>query len=262
MWVTQSEDVTKQAVKQQFGRHAEAFVTSAVHAKGADLAELVAWLQPCADDLVLDVATGGGHVANALASMTHQVVALDLTSPMLDAAKAHARTLGIDNILYMVGDAEQLPFVDGSFDVVTCRIAPHHFPHPERFVQEVARVLKPGGRFAITDNVVPEDPETARFINKVERLRDVSHVRCAPVSEWKKWLEDAGMAVAREQTWTKTFEFESWVARTADTEEQRRAVAQFLLNADPDMAARVNLRITGDRVESFAIEQWLALCIK
>ena len=260
--MNQSDIETKRTVQQQFGRHANSYVTSAIHAKGSDLEEMVSWLEPNENDVALDVATGGGHVANNLSQRVRQVIALDFTRPMLAAAKANARTLGLDNILYTVGDAEQLPFADESFELVTCRIAPHHFPNPEKFVQEVARVLKPAGRFAITDNVAPEDNEAALFINEVEQLRDISHVWNAPVSAWKSWLAEANLTLVQERKWSKVFTFPDWVSRTAETVEQQLAVEQRLLKANTKLAKRFSIQVKNDRIESFATLQWMALCQK
>lgn len=255
-------DPVKDAVKREFGRHADKYVTSDSHAKGTDLQRLVAYLQPASDELALDIATGGGHVANALAARVRQVVALDLTPRMLAAAQKHAGKLGRTNIVFMAGDAESLPFSDASFDLVTCRIAPHHFPHPERFVQEVTRVLKPGGRFGLTDNVSPEEPAAADFINEVEKLRDVSHVWCPSVSAWKRWLRESELTLLQEEEWTKTYHFADWVARTAETPEQQEAVAAKLLSASDELSIQFAVEREGGEVLSFQTVQWMAVCLK
>ena len=260
--MNQRDELKKQAVQEQFGSHATSYVTSAGHAKGTDLDEIVSWLEPASNDLALDIATGGGHMANALSPQVRQVIALDLTRPMLDAAQSHARKLGLDNLLYVVGDAEKLPFADESFELVTCRIAPHHFPHPERFVQEVARVLKRGGRFALTDNVAPEDEKAAHFLNEVEQMRDLSHVQNVPVSIWRMWLTNAGLTVDREKQWSKELAFPDWVARTADSQEQQHAVEQHLLTADTTFKERFAIHVEHGRVISFSTDQWLAFCQK
>lgn len=249
----------KDRVIEQFGLHADQYVTSVTHARGADLESLVERLRPDANAIVLDVATGGGHVANALASSVHQVVALDLTRPMLDAAKAHSEQLGHRNILFVQGDAESLPFADNSFDVVTCRIAAHHFPNPERFVAEAARVLKPLGRFALIDNVAPEADDAARFINHVEKLRDISHVWCPPISVWSAWLTHAGFQILHQETWPKRYAFDSWVARMADTLEQRERVAAALREAPAQWIEQFAIVQNGDDIVSFETTQWMGI---
>lgn len=140
----------KDRVRRQFAATAAAYVNSEGHARGDDLAILVRLARPAASDRALDIATGGGHAALALAPLVSEVVATDLTVEMLEAARAFISEQGARNVRFEVADAEQLPFPDAAFDIVTSRIAPHHFPQPELFVQEAARVLRPGGRFVFS----------------------------------------------------------------------------------------------------------------
>ena len=128
--------MSKEEVKKQFGAHAAAYATSAVHAKGASLARLVELVQPQADWQVLDVASAAGHTAFAFAPHVDQVISTDLTPEMIPVASALAAEKGIDNVSFETADAEDLPFEAGQFDLVTCRIAPHHFPHIDRFLAE------------------------------------------------------------------------------------------------------------------------------
>jgi ubiquinone/menaquinone biosynthesis C-methylase UbiE len=148
----------RRRVREQFGATAEDYVASRTHAAGDDLAQLVAWAEGGPAKRALDVATGGGHTALALAPHYGRVVASDLTPRMLATARAFIRARGGANVAPACADAEALPFRDAAFDAVTCRIAPHHFGDPARFVREAARVLRPGGLFLLEDSVVPDDP--------------------------------------------------------------------------------------------------------
>src|SRR5262245_23854526 len=136
----QAHDMSDQArrVQEQFGGSAAAYVTSPGHAAGDDLDTLVAWGRSLAPARALDVATGGGHTALAFAGIARYVVACDLTEPMLQAARGLVRDRGA-RAAFVAGDAVTLPFRDGAFDVVTCRIAPHHFPDVAGAVREVRR---------------------------------------------------------------------------------------------------------------------------
>jgi ubiquinone/menaquinone biosynthesis C-methylase UbiE len=254
------ESMAKQAVKKVFGSRAAAYVKSVTHANGEDLRWLIDALAIGAEDVALDVATGGGHVANGLAQKVHTVVALDLTQPMLNAAQRHSQSLGLRNVVFVTGDAEALPFADQSFDAVTCRLAAHHFPDPERFLNEVARVLKPGGYFGLADNVAPEEPRAEAFINHVEKLRDLSHGWCPPISVWKQWLTAGGFECMREKTWPKLYAFETWVARTAETLDQQEAVAQALRSASDDLAQQFSIIREKGRIISFQTVQWAVIC--
>ena len=128
-----------------------------------------------ADDLVLDVAAGTGHVARRLAPKVRTVVAVDATEAMLEAGRLEAKRAALRNLVFMQADAAKLPFLDASFDVVVSRFAVHHFEDPERQVAEMRRCLRMGGRLAIADLVADPDPEVAATQNRLERLRDPSH---------------------------------------------------------------------------------------
>ncbi|WP_323125867.1 class I SAM-dependent methyltransferase [Gracilibacillus oryzae] len=159
----------KSTVQDQFGKTASDYVSSDLHRNGADLPFIVKMAELTGEEKVLDVATGGGHTANALAPFAKKVTAFDLTKEMLAAAEQFITSNGHNNVTYVQGDAEKMPFADESFDVVTCRIAPHHFPNIDFFIAEVYRVLKQGGRFLLDDNVAPENDEWDQFYNTVEK---------------------------------------------------------------------------------------------
>ncbi|MDE3230774.1 MAG: methyltransferase domain-containing protein, partial [Chloroflexota bacterium] len=113
------EAATHALVAATFAPNAEAYVTSESHAGGADLARLVEVAAPTSADHALDVSTGGGHTALALAPHVARMVASDLTPRMLAAARAHHIAQGATNVDYVIADAERLPFLDASFDLVT-----------------------------------------------------------------------------------------------------------------------------------------------
>jgi ubiquinone/menaquinone biosynthesis C-methylase UbiE len=162
-------DDTNRLIQQQFGAHANDYVTSAIHAQGESLARLVKLTQPQRNWRVLDVSTGAGHTALAFAPHVARVIACDLTPEMLDAARALAKERGIMNIEFKPADALALPFDDNTFDLVTNRLALHHYSDARKAVEEMARVCKRGGIVALADNVVPPDKVTAGYINHFEK---------------------------------------------------------------------------------------------
>lgn len=249
-------------VRAQFGRNAEKYVTSPTHAQGSDLDLVVPWLQPQPDWIVLDVATGGGHVAKALSPLVRLVVAADLTPEMLAAARNHLSGAGCGNVLYVRADAQALPFLDGSFHAVTCRIAPHHFPAPERFVAEAARVLRPGGHLLLIDNAAPEDPELGRFFNELEKMRDPSHVRCASASEWRAWLGAAGLRERAARMGRKRHPFRQWVERTGRTPEQIERIEAYVLAAPEAARRHFEVTVAGGHVVSWAADDFAVLAEK
>ena len=199
-------------VQEQFGKNAAEYLTSKPHAQGKSLERLVALTNPQKDWRVLDIATGGGHVAYTFAPHVARVWATDITQEMLDQVKAEAAKRGLANIRVAYAKAEALPFEDASFDLVTCRIAPHHFDSIPDFLAEVHRVLKPGAAAAIADNVVPAGA-VGDYINAFERLRDPSHLRSWTMPEWRAALKKAGFAIGHDEEIYKKMEFKSWAAR-------------------------------------------------
>jgi ubiquinone/menaquinone biosynthesis C-methylase UbiE len=238
----------KDRVRTGFGAVAENYVRSEAHARGEDLRRMVELARLRGDERVLDVATGGGHTALAFAPHAREVVASDLTPQMLEAAASYVRDRGAANVSFVHADAEALPFADASFDVVTCRIAPHHFPDARRFVGEVARVLVPGGRFLLDDNVAPEEPQLDEFMNRFERWRDPGHVRARTLGEWRAWIEESGMQIEHAETARKPYVFEEWTARIGMPEGEREALSAWLAAAPPECREFFEISVEDGRV--------------
>jgi ubiquinone/menaquinone biosynthesis C-methylase UbiE len=198
--------------QEHFGATAKDYLTSKPHALGKSLERMVALAQPQPGWHMLDVATGAGHVAYAFAPHVARVWATDITDEMMAIVREEIAARGLANVRVAHAKAESLPFEDGSFDLVTCRVAPHHFDSIPRFLDEVRRVLKPGGRFALVDNVVPAG-SVGDFVNAFERFRDPSHLRAWTVEEWREALTQHGLTVVHEETIDKQMDFASWAQR-------------------------------------------------
>lgn len=220
-------------VKKQFGANAERYVTSTVHAKGESLDRLVEIADPKPEWRALDLATGGGHTALAIAPRVREVVVTDLTPEMLAVARKHLESKGVTNAVYQEADACKIPFPDGSFDLVTCRIAPHHFHDVAAFVSETYRVLRREGMAVVIDNVVPEDPEAGDFINRFEKRRDPSHNRCLTIPEWGDLFMKAGFQDLRAEHFFKAIEFEAWSDIKSVDERTRGELREMLVDAPP-----------------------------
>lgn len=213
----------KTAAAASFGASADGYRDSATHRAGADLDTLASW---CAGaDRALDVATGAGHTARALRDAgVERVVATDAAPAMVATARET-----VPEAEGVVGDAERLPFATDAFDAVACRIAAHHFPDPEAFVAEVTRVLRPGGTFALEDNVVPANDAFAAFLNRLERTRDPTHVESRRTATWHGWLRDATFEVRETDHVVRRIEVGPWIDRidapdAADEAEIRRVL--------------------------------------
>ncbi len=208
--------MNKSLVQQEFGKTAAHYLTSKPHAAGKSLERLVALTAPQKEWHVLDIATGGGHVAYTFAPHVARVWASDITQEMLEIVKAEAQRRGLANIRTAYAKAEALPFEDEGFDLVTCRIAPHHFESIPDFLSEVRRVLKPNALFALVDNVVSPG-SVGDYINAFERFRDPSHLRAWSMTEWRDALAKAGLIIRHDEEIYKSIEFASWAGRHDET---------------------------------------------
>ena len=158
----------------QFNANAEKYAASHVHKFGASLPVLLELAAPVSSDRVLDVATGTGNTALAFAPFSSVVHGLDMALKMLEQAQKRAHEEGFRNATFLEGSAENLPFADSSFSIVTSRHAPHHFRDVPTFLSEVARVLEPGGRFVMADQITLE-VQNKSWIDEFQRTRDPSH---------------------------------------------------------------------------------------
>lgn len=241
----------KDEVQKQFGKNALKYVTSPMHAEGHDLALLLEASGADSSTQLLDVATGGGHVAKLFAPVAGQVTAFDLTEEMLATAKAFIHKNGFGNVTFVHGDAEHMPFADGQFDRVACRIAAHHFPDVASFVNEAFRVLRPGGALLLIDNVAPERAEYDQFYNEIEKVRDPSHFRAWKKSEWISLAEHAGFTVELLTSFPKTFGFQAWCDRMEVPEPERQQLEQRFLQAAPELKRQFNIVEQEGRLVSF-----------
>lgn len=243
-------DQAKDRVRKQFGSVGDAYVRSLGHATGSDLARMVELAQPQPNECLLDIATGGGHVARTFSPLVAEMVATDLTPEILEQAATYLQSLGLANIRYELADAEALPFPNASFDIVTCRIAPHHFPHPDAFLLESARVLKSAGRFILIDSTVPPG-DIGTFFNRFEKLRDPSHVRSLTVDEWSTLLDESGLDLVHKETFTKRHDFTDWTSRSLMADTDRATLQRLMLDADDVLRSTFQVEIVDGHLIAF-----------
>ncbi len=222
------------AARMQYGRQAAAYTTSPSHARGADLGRLIELLAFAGSERAIDVATGTGHTALAIAPHCAEVIGVDPTPEMLREAQAVAEARGVRNVRWVLGQAEHLPFEDASCDVVTVRRAPHHFQSIPAALAEMRRVLRPGGKLGLVDQITPDDPAGAELLERMERRRDPSHVRALSVAEWRRVLAEAGFTVQHVEVDEEVMSLADYLDRAAPPPEDRAAIHVILRQSDPD----------------------------
>jgi ubiquinone/menaquinone biosynthesis C-methylase UbiE len=216
-------------VRSRFAAVAGNYSRSVFHIAPERMQEVLDLARPKPGDLVLDVATGTGNTAFALAPHVRRVIGLDLTREMLNEARRVAAEREITNVDWVIGDVAALPFEDEKFDLYTVRAAPHHFPDIAAFLDEAFRVLKPDRDAAFIDCAAPAAARD--FLHQVEVRRDPSHVRSLTVDEWVESIEHAGFGVEfvseRELDW----DFEGWMKNQAVKPELVEELARLIESA-------------------------------
>ncbi len=202
--------------QRQFGRQAHRYARSHIHRKGRSLTAALELAAARRGDLALDVGTGAGFTALGLAEGARRVVATDITPQMLAQTRRLAGRRRLANVELGLAAAEALPFADAAFDLVTCRLAAHHFGDVPAALAEFRRVVRAGGRVVVCDTVSPEDEAVAAYMHDLELRRDLSHVRNLTVTTWRRLLAGAGLRLLEERIAKSHQEFEEWVGR-ADT---------------------------------------------
>jgi SAM-dependent methyltransferase len=221
-------------VQQQFGRTAAAYVESATHARGEDLNRVVALATEHGGDRLVDVGTGVAHTLRRLAPSFRQAVGVDATREMLEAGHGVLAGANVTNALLVQASATALPIATGIADVVTSRLAAHHFADAAGAFREIARILRRGGLFVLVDNYAPDDPALDAFINELETLRDPSHVRNHTVAGWRELLEGAGLRTTIDSDLQVTkLTTEDWLARSQTAPDRAAEVRRRLRAASP-----------------------------
>jgi ubiquinone/menaquinone biosynthesis C-methylase UbiE len=231
-------------------RAAEAYATGE-HKSGRELQLVVEFAAPTGTERVLDIGTGAGHTALALAPRVSSVVLTDPVPTMLATAERLFTVAGVSNAEFVKAAAERLPFPDASFDIVSTRLAAHHFDDVPLAMGEVVRVLRPGGVFIFIDSLAPDDAESAAYQDEVERLRDPTHRRIYTQREWIAFCEDAGLRVARTEVVRKTHDFEPWLERGGEDAATLERVRARFREAPAPAVRDLEIVVDGARVMSF-----------
>jgi ubiquinone/menaquinone biosynthesis C-methylase UbiE len=241
----------------QFGAKAANYLSSAVHATGADLERLRGLAGRLLGERALDLGCGAGHVSFALAAGgARRVTAYDPSPEMLHVVATAAAARGFERAIETcVGAAEELPFANRSFDLIVSRYSAHHWANVPRALAECARVIARGGQLVVIDVVAPESPLFDTTLQVIEFLRDASHVRDYRASEWRSMYMEAGFGAPQITAWKLSIDYQAWIARIG-TPLERVAALESVFSELPS-EAREYFQIGADR--SFVTDSaWIA----
>ena len=243
--------MTPRSSKDQFDGNAEKYAASQVHRAGPSLPVLLTLASPREGDDALDVATGTGHTALAVARHVTKATGIDISLKMLEQARRLAAEQQINNCVFIEGSAEKIPFADEQFTLVTSRHAPHHFRHVDEFLKEIRRVLAPNGRFVMSDQISPS-PDLSDWVDEWERARDPSHFKQRTVEEWREKFAAARLRWVEHRIVRYRLEFDWWVQQAGCNESTRAALAEFASAASSRVRSSLGLEFdsTG-RITSF-----------
>ncbi|WP_407308989.1 class I SAM-dependent methyltransferase [Desulfosporosinus sp. SB140] len=215
-------------ILKNFGQRALDYRLSSTHGNPVDLERMINLLKPTLDTTALDVATGGGHTALALAKFVNNVMAIDITPEMLSEAKKAALALQMNNIDFKMEDIHSLSFLYEQFDVVVSRFAIHHFSNVQKALSEMCRVLKPGGKFYVLDCSVFDGEESERELNQVELLRDSSHQCSYSPRQWNELLKQLPLKVEHTSLLQEQYQLPQWFDRMSTDQTNRQEIFRVL----------------------------------
>jgi ubiquinone/menaquinone biosynthesis C-methylase UbiE len=235
-------------IQDQFTRTAEIYARMRQTTDERMLDALVAVCEPAPSARAADIACGPGFLTLALARRCSEVIGFDATEAFLELARTEAATRGQQNVRFQQGNAEELPFGDGAFDLVTCRAAFHHFPRPGRVLSEMARVTAPGGRVLVADLLGSEDATQAELHDRIERLCDPTHERALPRTELGRLFDQAGLGVFREIPSSLDYDVDEWMDHGAPTGDARREIVSLMESSLEGDRAGLNVRHEAGRL--------------
>jgi ubiquinone/menaquinone biosynthesis C-methylase UbiE len=246
-------------VTNQFGPRAKAYVESAVHSQGADLAriaEVAASIRPAR---AIDLGCGGGHVTYAMAPHAGETVACDLSADMLAAVRDTAASRGFAGVKTVQSSVETLPLEDASFDMLGCRFSAHHWQDVDAGLREGRRVLKSGAPAIFVDVVAPAAPLLDTHLQGVELLRDTSHVRDYSEAEWRTKLEAAGFQVKQVGNWRLRMDYPVWIARMATPDALATAIRMVQDSAPEEVRRHFAIEPDGSFMLDMAMFETVAI---
>jgi SAM-dependent methyltransferase len=244
-----SDTTHQDLILDQFTRQAQLFSTAAPITSESALQMIVRAARPGPGDTMLDIACGGGLVVCAFAPHVKHATGFDMTPAMLDQAKKLAGEKGLANVAWRQGDATALPYADASFDIVTTRFSFHHFRDPLAVLREMVRVCAPGGRVLVIDSYASENKAKAVEFNRLELLRDPSHVRNLALSEHKALFAAIGLGEPQTSFYELGSTVNNLLARSFPNPGDGTKIIEMFRASAVDDRLGVPVRLAGEEIE-------------
>jgi len=248
----------KALLRKQFAAQARVHAKTFRFRRAENVVPMIELAQPRPQDRLLDVACGWGFVIHAFRPLVASATGVDLSPEMAELARRAAAEQGLTGVKIVEGDAEDLRFPDGSFDIVTCRFTFHHFGRPLKALKEMKRVLAPGGRLVLYDYLASSDAARARRLNRIELARDPCHVRTCSLKAFQGFFRKAGLAESARVVTLMKREFDPWMAFVDADEARRRKVRELLEGSIEGNTAGLGPRVRdGNLVFTHTCVAWL-----
>ncbi len=227
------------------------------HREEADIARIIEVVDPSPDNVALDLGTGLGFVARALAPRVKKVDALDPDGEMLEEARSLTAAEGIGNIDFIQGDMSALRCEKECYDIVTARLAMRHLNDGGGFVRETHRVLKPSGTFVLVDSLAPPHSELAAFLKNLFHYHDRSHVKSYTLAELETLLERDDFEIDLIEIYPKEHNFETWAKKHGADHDNVRMIAKMLQSTSE--RARRHFRVVEEAGKLVSFVTWMIL---
>jgi SAM-dependent methyltransferase len=238
-----STDAHSGAIRDEFAHQADSFARSPTMTLAATLGVLIDLVPEDPEARWLETACGPGLIAQALAPRVGSVLGTDLTPAMIEKARVDAAEAGVENVSFEVGDATALDLPDDSLDGAITRFSLHHIPAPVRVLEEMRRVVRPGGYIVVSDFVTDDDGASAAWQEQIERLRDPSHWALLTPSRIAALGERVGLEPDLERVVPFEIDFEEWLNRGSGGPANAELIERLRAEAPPTAES---LRVTGE----------------
>jgi ubiquinone/menaquinone biosynthesis C-methylase UbiE len=244
-------------IKKEFARQVDTLSRSPVFTDQHVIDRIIEAAQISGDERVLDLGCGPGILTEAVAPFSQEVIAFDLTPEMVDQTRQRCEKRGFKNVTLMLGEAENLPFDNSTFDIIVTRLTIHHFLDPSTAISNMVRVLKPKGKIVVADIVSSENSNESDLHNALEILRDPSHSKMLSIPELKKEISSASLMITMEDSWITQREFNEWIKITNDPSRKGPLYTIMYNLAKANASAGINLKLDQDRI--LFDHKWLLL---